>query len=189
MEKIISNKKIILIVVIAIILLLGGFLLVRGNGSKNEEMNDLKISYSKGKEISFDKFKNKFTEERVITVENTSDENKTYSLEWSKVKNTLKKQNVFLYSIKCTGDRCATLGKSQVPVATSKVYTQVLIEPGKKQEYTVTFEYNGSEKDVIFEGNLEVHSEKIDKKKIEEQEKKERERMEKELKEKKNSKQ
>ena len=178
-----KNKMIILIIVIVIILLLGGFLLVRGSDNKkHEEMNDLKISYSEGKVISFNKFDNSFKEERTITVENNSDENRTYSLEWVKVNNTLKNQSNFTYDIKCSGDRCATLEKSQVPVAGSKVYTQVLIEPNKKQEYIVTFNYSGSEKDVKFKGTLQVYSEKIDKKALEEEEK-ELEQMEDELEE------
>ena len=177
-----KNKK-VLIIVLVLVLLLGGFFLIRDFCSKNDEMNDLKITYSEGKKISFRNLKKDFKEERTITVENNSKENKTYSLEWVKVNNSLKKQNTFLYSIKCTGDRCAELGKSQVPVAGSNVYTQVLIEPGKKQTYTVSFEYTGSEKKASFKGMLQVYSKKVDEKKIEKEQKKQQEEMEKRKKE------
>ena len=155
--------------------------LVLNTCNKTENINDLKITYS-DKKVTFNDFSKDFKVEQTITIENTSKENKTYSLEWSEVKNTLSKQNVFTYEIKCTGDRCATLGKSQVPVASAKVYNQVLIESGKTQEYKVIYTYTGTDKGK-FSGKLKVYPEIIDKKKIEEQEKKERERLEKEMKE------
>lgn len=177
-----DNKKLLLGLALGIILIVIVVVIIACGKSTNEEMNDLKISYKNGKEISFNNFKRDFQKEVIIVVENTSKENKTYSLEWVKVENELKKQNAFLYEIKCTGDRCATLGKSQVPVASSKVYTQVLIEPGKTQSYNVLFEYKGSEKDAKFRGTLQVYSEKIDKKKLEEKEKAYKEKLRKELK-------
>lgn len=176
-------KKSIYIVVVVLIVLLGILFISSHSNIKNEKMNDLKIHYSNGKTLKFNSFKKKFTKEYTITVENTSKENKTYSLEWVKVDNGLNAQNKFLYEITCEGDRCATLGKSQVPVTGATVYTQVLIEAGKKQTYTVKFTYDGSEKKSKFNGTLQVYSEEVDQKKIEEQEKKEREKIEKELEE------
>ena len=173
-----EKRRISITIICVLVIVIVLFLLLRSN--KTEKMNDLKVTYS-DKEISFNNFSKPFKAEQTITIENTSKENKTYSLEWSDVSNTLKKQNVFLYEIKCEGERCATLGKSQVPVASSVVYTQALIEGHKKQTYTIIFNYNGSEKNAKFKGNLKVYSKEIDKKKIEEQEKKEQERMEKEL--------
>ena len=167
------NRLIVLIICIIVIVLLIGFFIRNNYQNKNDKMNDLKISYSDGKDIKFNSFTNNFTEERTITVENISKENKTYSLEWTDINNTLSKQNNFTYEIKCSGSRCAELGKSQVPVASSVVYQQVLIEPSKKQEYKIIFTYNGSEKKANFKGKLKVYSEVIDKKKIEKQERKE----------------
>lgn len=162
-EEFIKNidKKKIIISIIIVILLLGGFLLVREYYSNhNDKMNDLVITYKDGKSIKFKKFKKEFTEKRTITIKNISKENKTYSLEWKDVSNSLEQQNKFTYEIKCTGDRCATLGTSQVPVAGFQVFPQALIEAGKTQTYTIEFKYNGSEKGVKFKGKLIVYSEK-----------------------------
>lgn len=163
MENTMNNKK-VLIVIIAIVILIGVIFLVRGCSSSSEKMNDLDITYSKGKVLSYDNFSKSFSDKRTITVKNNSKQNKTYSLEWVDVNNTLKKQNKFLYEIECSGDRCATLGKSQIPVAGAKVFPQVLIKPGSKQVYTVKLNYSGSEKDVKFKGTLQVYSEKTSKK-------------------------
>lgn len=177
------NKKYLLYAVIGLVLLLCIIFLIKGNvNDKNDQMNGLKIHYDSGKVIKFNNFKKGFTKKNIITVENTTNENKTYSLEWVKVNNKLKKQNVFLYEIECTGERCATLGKSQVPVAGAKVYTQVLIGPKTKQTYTVIFTYDGSEKDVSFDGTLQVFSEKVDTKKTKEQEKEKAKKLEEEAK-------
>ncbi len=175
-----NKKKIGLIIVIILVLGIGLFLALKCC-NKTEKVNDVKITYS-DKVIKFNNFSKDFKEEKTIKVVNTGKENHTYSLEWEAVKNTLAKQNTFTYEIKCTGDRCAELGTSQVPVASAKVYQQVLIEAGKTQEYKIIFTYTGTDKGK-FSGKLKVYPEIIDKKKIEEQEKKEREKMEKEMKE------
>ena len=173
-----NKKRILLIIVIILILGIGLFLVLRICNT-TEKINDLEIAYS-DKRVTFNNFSKNFKVEQTITIENTSKESKTYSLEWSEVKNTLVKQNAFTYEIKCSGDRCATLGTSQVPVASAKVYQQVLIESGKIQEYKIIFTYTGSDKGK-FTGKLKVYPEIIDTKKQEEQDKKEHERMEKEL--------
>ena len=155
------NIKKLIIFTIIVILLLGVFLLVRGNYNKhNDNMNELEIRYSDNKLVKFNKFEKDFSYSKTITITNTGKENKTYSLEWIKVKNSLKNQSNFLYEIKCTGNRCATLGKSQVPTVGFVVYQQALIEPGVTQKYEVKFTYKGKEKDASFKGILQVYSEK-----------------------------
>ena len=175
-----NKKKIGLIIVIILVLGIGLFLALKCC-NKTEKVNDVKITYS-DKVIKFNDFSKDFKEEKTIKVVNTGKESHTYSLEWEAIKNTLAKQNTFTYEIKCTGPRCAELGTSQVPVASAKVYQQVLIEAGKTQEYKIIFTYTGTDKGK-FSGKLKVYPEIIDKKKIEEQEKKEREKMEQEMKE------
>ena len=152
----INKKNITLIIIAIVILLLGIIFLIRGYNKETETINGLKISYSKSNLLSFNNFNNKFKEKMVITIENISNENKTYSLEWIDIVNKLKKQNVFLYEIECSGDRCATLGKSQVPIVGITVFPQCLIESGKKQKYTIIFTYSGSEKNANFKGKLNV---------------------------------
>lgn len=168
-----KNKKITnkyLIGGIVAVLLIGVIAaIVINNMNKKDSMNDLKITYSNGQNIKFSNFNKNFTEERTITVKNTSNENRTFSLEWEGVKNNINKQNQFTYEISCTGDRCATLGTSQVPVAGFKVYQQVLIEGGKTQTYTIKFNYKGSEKNADFQGKLKVYSEKVKEEKIKEE--------------------
>ncbi len=177
------NKKIICLV-LTIILVLGiGLFLVLRKANKLEEKNDLKITYS-NEEISFKDFSDSFEKSITIKVENLCNENRTYSLEWTDVSNSLKIQNKFTYEIKCTGDRCATLLTSQVPVAGFKVFPQVLIEGGKTQTYNIEFKYNGSEKGVHFKGKLVIHSEKIEKEpesKIDEKKEKQEEEIRKTL--------
>ena len=164
-----NKKRIGLILIIILVLGIGIFLVLK-ICNKTEKINDLKITYS-DKSVTFNDFSKDFREKQTITIENTSEENKTYSLEWSDVKNTLVKQNAFTYEIKCTGDRCATLGTSQVPVTSATVYQQVLIEGNSHQGYTIIYNYKGSDKG-RFTGRLKVYPEIIDQKKIEEQEKK-----------------
>lgn len=184
-ESILKNKKLLSIIgaVLAIIVVVILIIAFSGNSDKKEIVNDLKVKYSGGQEIVFDDFKKPFTEKRTITIENTSNESRTYSLEWSGVSNKLKKQNLFVYTIKGEGSKTAELGRSQVPVAESVVFTQVLIEAKKTQTYTVEFKYenNEGEKSATFKGKLKVHSEVVDKKKVKAEEKKERERIEKEI--------
>lgn len=158
-KKLTKKQLIIIAAVVVIVAVIIGLIVKQIN--KTETMNDLKITYKDGQTIKFSNFSKDFTEQKTITVTNTSKENKTFSLEWEGVENNLEKQNNFTYEIKCTGDRCATLGTSQVPVAGFKVYQQVLIEPGKTQTYTIVFSYKGSEKKVSFEGRLKVYSEKV----------------------------
>lgn len=152
-----KKKKKIIFIIIIVILVIGLFILLWNNyRSKTDYISDLKIHYNDGKIINYHNFNKSFSKKRVITIENRGDKDYTYSLEWMEVKNTLKEQNKFLYEIKCSGDRCAELGKSGVPVASAKVYTQVLIEAHKKQTYTVTFTFTGSEKNAVFKGNLMI---------------------------------
>lgn len=131
-----------------------------GPNKKNVTMNGLDIKYSNGQIIKYNDFKKSFTDTRTITVKNNSDESKTFSLEWIEVENALEKQNKFTYEIKCTGDRCAELGKSQVPIASSNVYPQVLIEANKTQVYTIKFNFEGKEDKANFKGTLRVYSKK-----------------------------
>lgn len=153
-ETIGKNKIVIIAIAIILIVLVA---LVFSFGKGKDKVNDLVVNYSKGEEIKFHKFSKNFKETRTITIKNTSKEPKTYSLEWIDVTNTLKKQNKFVYEIKGSGDRVAELGKSQVPVADSVVFTQVLIEAEKTQTYTITFTYSGNE-DANFTGKLKVKS-------------------------------
>ncbi len=169
-----NKKKIGLIIIIILIAGISLFFILKNSGT--EKINDLKITYS-DKVIRFNNFSKDFKVEKTITITNTGKESHTYSLEWSDVKNTLLKQNLLTYEITCTGDRCASLGTSQVPVASATVYQQVLIESAKTQSYKIIFNYSGTDKGK-FSGKLKVHPEIIDKKKIEEQEKKERARIE-----------
>ena len=158
-KKLTKNQLMIIAVVAVVLIVIIALIINKLN--KIDSMNDLKITYNKGQTIQYSNFKKNFTEERTITVKNTSKESRTFSLEWEGVENTLTKQNNFTYEIKCTGDRCATLGMSQVPVAGFKVYQLVLIEGGQTQTYTVIFTYKGSEKKAHFTGRLKVYSEKI----------------------------
>ena len=155
-----TNKH-IAIIVVAVILIGIITTVIVNHCNKVDSMNDLKITYNDGKVMKFSNFEKDFTTEKTITVKNESKENKTFSLEWEGVENSLQKQNNFTYEIKCTGPRCATLGTSQVPVAGFKVFPQVLIEAGKTQTYTVSLKYKGSEKNVSFKGSLKVYSEKV----------------------------
>ncbi len=176
----ISKNKVMIIAIAVILLTVVAVILGLANRGK-EEVNDLKVKYAGGEDIKFTKFKNDFTKTKTITITNTSKESKTYSLEWVDVSNSLKKQNKFIYEIKGEGDRVAELGKSQVPVADAVIFTQVLIEAGKTQTYTVTFTYTGNE-DAKFEGKIKVKSKKIDEKKLKKAEKKRNKEIEERIK-------
>ncbi len=185
MKKVLSKeasaKNRVMFISIVVILITVIALVFAFGVKRKEVVNDLKINYSKGEEVKLTKFKKDFTEERTITITNTSKEAKTYSLEWSDVSNTLKKQNAFIYEIKGSGDRVAELGKSQVPGADSVVFAQVLIEAGKTQTYTITFTYSGSES-AKFAGKLKVKSKKVDTKKLEKEEEKRNKELDEKLK-------
>lgn len=163
--KLKPNKKTCLIIIttiiVAILLLLAICLLVTKENQNKDEVNGLKIEYSKGKLISFNKFNKNFKEERKITVENNTKENKTYSLEWIELTNELKEQSNFVYEIKCEGDRGATLNKTGVPGSDTVVFPQCLIESGKKQEFTIIFENKGSENEAKFSGILQINKDEV----------------------------
>ena len=157
--KVLTGGIIVFLVAVAIILPLH-----EANSEKatQKEIDGLKVTYSNGEDIAFDNFGGKFENKRTILLENTTDKYLLYSIEWSEVKNTLVNQTDFLYEISCEGDKCATLGKSQVPVADAVIFPQAVIKAGETQKYTILLSFNGSETGVMFGGKLIVNPLKIE---------------------------
>lgn len=144
------------VIILIIILLLGVFLLVRGCSKNKDNLGDLDVEYSDGRMLYFGDFEKDFTTTRTFTVRNTSNKTITYSLEWDNVANSLKKQNQFLYEIRCYGVGCDNIGKSQVPVTKAPI-TEYKIGPYYSHVYVVTFTYKGSEKGEKMIGELVVN--------------------------------
>lgn len=157
MKRILKNKKVLIIGIVVILLI--GLLLCYLFFLKDDKdvVNNLKVKYYGGDTVKVDSGDLPF--EKKITVENTTDDPITYSLEWNHVKNTFKDQNKLLYTIEGTGEYAADLGKSQVPVTGYQVYHSVVIMGHKTQTYTVKMTYDGTDKKGSFEGTLYINSE------------------------------
>ena len=169
------KKKVIIIVSIILVIGIVSFFVLFCNN--NQKTNDLEVEYSYNK-IKFNDFSKNFTKEETITIKNTSNENRTYTLKWVDVKNSIKNQYNFTYEIKGTGKRSGFIGKSQVPVSSATVFKQVLIEKKATQSYKIIFNYNGSDEGK-FTGRLVVESKK-EKKSTDKEKKKELEKLRKE---------
>ena len=157
MKKVLDNKK-VLIIFGVIILLIGLFLcyLLFFKDDK-DVVNNLKVTYARGSNVELED--GDFPFEKEITVENTTDDPITYSLEWNHVNNTFKDQNKLLYTIEGSGEYAADLGKSQIPVVGYKVYNSVVIMGHKTHTYKIKITYDGNDKDGLFEGTLYINSE------------------------------
>lgn len=151
-----NNKKLILIIVV---LLLGVLLLVVNIHNRSSQKKiDLYVEYSNGTLVKYDDFSKKFTDTRTITIRNNTKDFKIYSLRWKNLNNTLKKQNLFLYEIKCEGDSCQTISPSQIPPSNANVivFSDIFLEMKQEQKFTIKFIYKGSEKDAKFSGDLVI---------------------------------
>ncbi|MGM9878612.1 MAG: hypothetical protein ACI31R_01095 [Bacilli bacterium] len=152
-----KSKKKLIIIIATVLILIGLFLSIFyfKEVKNKEESNDLRIEYVKGDTIVLEDIEKGFTYEKEIIVENTSKELRTYSLEWTSVSNKVKSGSDFTYEITGTGDRSASLGKSQVPGVASKIFNQVAILGGVTHKYKIKITYNGEEKG-NFKGVLKV---------------------------------
>ena len=75
--------------------------------------------------------------------------------------NKFKNESNLLYEISSKGERSATLDKSQLPSASSVIFPQVVIMPGKSQTYKIKIWYEGDiskEKESTFFGRLVIKS-------------------------------
>lgn len=151
-ERIKENKKIVIIVAAVVIVIIIIFILL--SGYKDNSVDSLKTTYSDGKTITYSKFTKKFKETRTITIENTSNKQMTYDLRWFKVENTLAKQDDLIYEISCKGDNCQSMASSVLPTSDFPLFVNVKIDSNKKQVYTISLRYKGSEKKAKFTGEL-----------------------------------
>lgn len=157
----IKKHKILLIIIAIIIILAIGLGIYFCTKDTTTEINSLKVTYKDGDQITIKNPSSPYEITKEITITNPTKELKTYSLEWLKVSNTFKEQNKLLYTIKGSGERSASLGKSQVPVASSKVFNSVAITAGTTHKYTITITYDGSKtSNDSFLGTLKINSEK-----------------------------
>ena len=135
------KKHKILLIIIAIVLIiaiaLGIYFCTKDTST---EVNSLKITYKDGDQITIKNPSGSYTMEKEITVTNPTKDLKT---------------------IKGEGDRAASLGKSQVPAADSKIFNSVAIQAGKTHIYKITITYNGKQVDSnSFTGTLKINSQK-----------------------------
>jgi hypothetical protein len=205
MEKVLNfmkeNKKKLFIglgaiVLIAVLVILAITFIF--NDAK-EEVGGLNVTYVDGETIKIENISDGYSTIKKFTIENTNDENVTYSLEWLNVSNTFKTQSNLLYEVNPTSGTQAKLGTSQVPVADSNIFSSVVIKPGETHTYEVKVWYKDKttgEKDSKFTGTLKVDSsgvvdkekqEKEMKTKLEEERAKQEKELEKEKKEKKDN--
>lgn len=159
--KFIKNHKILLIIIAIVLIIAIALGIYFCTKDTSTEVNSLKVTYKDGDQISIKNPSTPYEITKEITVTNPTKELKTYSLEWLKVSNTFKEQNKLLYTIKGSGDRSASLGKSQVPSASSKIFNSVAITAGTTHKYTITITYNGGKtSNDSFLGTLIINSEK-----------------------------
>ena len=141
-----KNKKKLIIMITGILVLIAGILLtVLYLKDKNKEIsNDLEIKYVGGDTITLENIEKGFTFEKEIIVKNTTKELRAYSLEWTSIDNKIKTGSDLTYEIIGTGDRSASLGKSQVPGVSSKIFNQVAILGEVEHKYIVKITYKMS---------------------------------------------
>ena len=157
----IKNHKILLIIIAIVLIIAIALGIYFCTKDTSTEVNSLKITYKDGDQITIKNPSGSYTMEKEITVTNPTKDLKTYSLSWLKVSNTFTEQNKLLYTIKGEGDRAASLGKSQVPAADSKIFNSVAIQAGKTHIYKITITYNGKQVDSnSFTGTLKINSQK-----------------------------
>lgn len=162
--KFIKKHLKLLIIILAVVLLIIGSVFYFTKKDTKTEINDLEIKYLNGDSINIKNPSSSYEETKEITITNTSKDLKTYSLSWKEVSNTFAEQNKLLYTIKGNGDRAASLGKSQVPAADSKIFNSVAIQAGKTHTYKITITYNGKKVESnSFLGTLKINSEKAKK--------------------------
>lgn len=152
-----KNKKKLIIMIIGILVLIAGILLtvLYFNNRNKEISNDLEITYVGGDTITLKDIEKGFTFEKEIIVKNTTKELRAYSLEWISIDNKIKTGSDLTYEITGVGDRSASLGKSQVPGVSSKIFNQVAILGEVTHTYKIKITYNGKEKG-SFTGKLKV---------------------------------
>ena len=153
-----KNKKKLIIMIIGILVLIAGILLtvLYFKDNKNKEIsNDLEIKYVDGDTITLENIEKGFTFEKEIIVKNTTKELRAYSLEWTSIDNKIKTGSDLTYEITGVGDRSASLGKSQVPGVSSKIFNQVAILGEVTHTYKIKITYNGKDKG-SFTGKLKV---------------------------------
>lgn len=188
LEKAKKHKKKFLGLLIFIVLaLIVALVLSLIFNDKKVEINGLNVTYIEGDVIKVKKVTDEYSYIKEVTIENTNKESVTYSLHWKDVKNTFKTQSNLLYEIVPTAGTEAALGTSQIPVASSKVFSSVVIMPGDIHKYEIRITYKGNsseEKDNYFEGRVLIDSKKYKDESLElekELEKQMEEEMEKEL--------
>lgn len=163
MKFIKKHLKLLIIILVVVLLIIGSVFYFTKKDTKTE-INDLEIKYLNGDSINIKNPSSSYEETKEITITNTSKDLKTYSLSWKEVSNTFAEQNKLLYTIKGNGDRAASLGKSQVPAADSKIFNSVAIQAGKTHTYKITITYNGKKVESnSFLGTLKINSEKAKK--------------------------
>lgn len=110
--------------------------------------------------INYDKFTKHFKNRQIIKLENKSQNVQVISIKWQDVENTLQYQNKFLYEIKCEGPNCNNISQSQVPVSGFTLLSDVYIDPGITQSYTISFSYKGKNDETgHFKGKLVIENE------------------------------
>lgn len=149
-----NKKKVIgiVIIVVLILALVGGVLYFTMSNEKT--INDLEVKYKGGASVKINGKDS--TLEKEVVIKNTSNDLKTYKLSWEDVSNDFGSNLV--YEITCSGERCASLASSQVPVVGSTIYNSVAIPSGVTHTYKIKFT-NKEAKDGTFKGKLKVVSE------------------------------
>ena len=134
-----------------------------------DKTNSLLVDYKYDINRNYTDFSKHFTDKQIIHVENKSDELKVLSVKWIDVENTLKYKNKFLYEISCEGVKCSSISLSQMPDFDFSLFSNVYLEPGYDQYYTVKFSYIGPKDEKgYFKGKFVVKEEIADKKQYEE---------------------
>lgn len=168
----VKNKYIVLSVIMIIITAIPIIIYTTGINNKfslTEKKDDILVNYKYDVVRNYSDFSKHFSDKQIIHIENKSDKLKVISLKWDDVENTLKYQDKFVYEISCEGVKCNSIAESQMPAYSFTLFSDVYIESGYDQLYTIKFSYNGPKDDEgHFKGKFIVKEEITDKKKYEE---------------------
>lgn len=129
--------------------------------------------HAKDKEVvipfNYNNFNKKFKEKIKLKIESNPNKLKVISIKWSSVENTVKYANRFLYEITCEGSKCNSVSFSQIPAFDFTLFSNIYIEPGYDQEYTIKIIYNGKNDSLgYFKGEIIAVEEIADQQKYEE---------------------
>ena len=112
------------------------------------ETGSLSIVYTNGQEIRGENILPGWSSSKTFTVENTGTVEATYNINWENLTNTFVNKTDLVYTLTSTNSG-GTLTETQIPNSGKhiNILSNIKIDPGVIQEYTLTIEYKNKDYD------------------------------------------